>query len=148
MSRIDLSRNRYWAAAVVMAAAVFLIIGSFSLSSWIAKPGQAAQLDPRKAVEQAWQRARQLGSYRFTTNLEASTTPAGQPVPENSARYERLYLEGQVDLPAQKMELSIWEKGGKAFNTRQAIQMRVEGEKTYGRVGSGEWQEMEESTDA
>ena len=57
-------------------------------------------------------------------------------------------MEGQVDLPAQKLEMTLWEKGGQALKTRQGIQMRVEGDKIYGRLETGEWQEMQGSTDA
>ncbi len=141
-------RYRYWAAAVLLAAAGILIIGSFLWLPALTGIGQAGSLTSRQVVEQAWQRARELGSYHFSTNLEAAITATGQPVPENSARYERLYIEGQVDLPAQKMELTMWEKGGLAFNTRQGIQIKLEGGKTYGRVGSSDWQEMEDATDA
>jgi len=50
---------------------------------------------PAEAVQQAWQRARDLGAYRFTTDLAATAYPAppGQRWPDG--REERLHLEGQ-----------------------------------------------------
>ena len=146
MAEINPSRKAYLAAAVLLAAVLFFISGAF-IASFIFRSGSAAPLTPEKIVERAWQRARELGSYKFTTSLEAAITPEGQPVHTNSARHERLYMEGQVDLPRRKLDMTLWEKGGIAFNTRQAIQMRVEDGKTYGRVGSGEWQEMEGASD-
>ncbi len=141
------SGKQHFVAAAILAAAFLFLICGISGFHWITKYHHTADTTPRQVVEQAWQRARDLGSYRFTSDLEAATSPVGKPVPQNSARYERLYLEGSVDLPAQKMELTMWEKGGIMFNTRQGIQVRIEEGKAFGRFASGEWQEMEVSTD-
>ena len=61
-----------------MLAAAVRIASIFFWPAWIAHGGQAAQINPRQVVEQAWQRARELGRYRFTTDLEASNYP-GRP---------------------------------------------------------------------
>jgi hypothetical protein len=139
MNRFRHSGNRIWAAAVLLAAAVLFAIGVYLLPWFTRGEGDVSHI-PGQAVERAWQRARELGIYHFTTDLETTISSTGRPVPENSARHERLYLEGQVNLPAQKIELTMWERGGIAFNTRQGIQVRIQEGKAYGRVGSGEWQ--------
>lgn len=132
---------------LLLAAIAALLLVAVATVSLTCQAG-AQSPTPAEVVRQAWQRARDLGSYRFVTDLEATISLAGQPAPTNGSRYERLYIEGQVDLPAQKLEMTLRDEGGRVLQTQQGIELRVEGNRTYGRVGSGAWQELEGATDA
>ena len=102
--------HRVWPLAA-LAALLLVALAAAPLASLASSEPPT----PAEAVQQAWERARDLGAYRFTTDLEATISPAGQPAPTSGARYERLYIEGRVDLPAQKLEMTLWEKGGRMF---------------------------------
>ena len=133
-------------SALLLAVAALFLVAFFRMNDY--NVGNAASPAPAEVVEEAWQRAREAGSYRFVTDIETTVSAPGQPPPTRGARYERLYIEGQVDLPAEKLEMTLWEKSGQMLKTRQGIQIRLEGDQMYGRVGSGVWQEMQGSTDA
>jgi len=50
MNKHHLSNHRYWAAALVLAAAVLLIASIFFWAAWIALGAQAAQINPWQVV--------------------------------------------------------------------------------------------------
>ncbi|MFN2184456.1 MAG: LamG-like jellyroll fold domain-containing protein [Anaerolineae bacterium] len=107
--------------------------------------GRQASQSPAKAVQQAWQRARDAGIYRFTTDLTAIAYPAptlantGQP-----GRKDELYMEGSVDLPAGTLLLSLWQGAGSVLNPGDGIEVRIEGNRAYGRQTGGQWQEIDD----
>jgi subtilisin-like proprotein convertase family protein len=111
---------------------VFLVFASLSLPSWAETPA-----DPEQIVQRAWQRAQASGTYRFQTRIVQTTYPA--PALANvgrSGRQESVQIEGQADLPARALWMSLQQENG-------TVEMRVEGDRAQGRVSGGEWVEVD-----
>jgi subtilisin-like proprotein convertase family protein len=128
-----------------------LVLSIVLLSMGSALFPQISQADapsPEQIVQRAWQHASALGVYRFATEVTQTTFPA--PALSNvgrSSQQDTLYLEGQVDLPAHVMQISLWQ-GGSAADSTSAIEVRLEGEQGYGRAPGGSWQEIDSFADA
>jgi hypothetical protein len=125
-----------------LAAAAVLLLAALAAAP-LASRADSAPLTPAEAVQQAWQRARDAGTYRFSTDLTAIAYPAptlanvGRP-----AREERLHMEGRVDLPARTVLLSLWQGAGSLLNARDSVEVRIEGDRAYGRQAGGRWEEI------
>lgn len=117
-----------------------------ALLGWMAHPSMtnAATVDP---VTAAWERARAAGSYHFTSDVTQMTLPLATLTNVGRAsRTEKLYLEGQNDLKAEKMELTLWSDEGGVLNAASGLSIRSEGGKNFARRGEGEWQEIDDFT--
>jgi hypothetical protein len=101
--------------------------------------------DPAEAVRRAWQRARDAGVYGFATDLVQTTYPALSLA--NAGRgpqQDAMRLEGQIDMPARTMHMSMRE-GGAAVSSRNGGEARIEGDRAYIRPLGGadsDWQEV------
>jgi hypothetical protein len=85
-------------------------------------------------VDAAWQRAQESGVYQFTTTVVETTHPA--PTVANvgrSSREERLYLEGETNLPESALRLTLWRNGGNVMKLRDGVELRIEADRAYGR---------------
>lgn len=128
-------------AATLVSVAVTLAI----LSCGPAAPLALAAPGPEQAVQAAWQLAQQAGRYQFTTEFAQTTYPA--PALANvgrGSRTDRLRLEGQVDLPARSLHMTLWQ--GDVSN--DGMEVRLEGGEGYGRMPGGTWQKIEDFSDA
>ncbi|MBN1878452.1 MAG: hypothetical protein JXA33_29815, partial [Anaerolineae bacterium] len=122
---------------IIVGILLILIAGGVSA----AKASDAP--DPMQAVQDAWARAAQSGVYHFRTEIVQTTYPA--PTLANvgrSSRTDNVFIEGQTDTRTRQFLMTLWDGGGNALNGQDAIEIRMDGEKTYGRVSGGEWQEM------
>ena len=93
---------------------------------------------PEQMVQRAWQRAQELGIYHFASEIVQTTYPA--PAIANfgrTSRQEMLHLEGDMDLPAHAIGMSLW-KDGNVLNPRDGLEVRI----------GGTWQEMDDFSDA
>ncbi|MBP7688116.1 MAG: hypothetical protein KA765_09415, partial [Thermoflexales bacterium] len=109
----------------------------------------AANVEAAQQIQQAWQLAQRSGTYRFATDIVQTTYPA--PALANvgrSPREDTLHVEGEIDQPARAMTLSLWNNGGSVANADEAIQVRVDGDKSYGRTGTGDWQPIDDVSSA
>ena len=113
---------------------------------------RAARTDP---VSAAWDAARAAGSYHFTSDVTQVTLPTASIANVGrSSRTEKLYLAGQNDLAAERMELTLWSEGGSTLDAASGISIRSEQGKTFARRGgrsasSAEpWQEIDDFTGA
>jgi len=87
--------------AVLAAQAGATALGNDSVSL-----AAATHLSAEHQVRTAWQKAQQIGIYHYNTTLVQTTWP--QPKLENvglSSRQERIYLEGQANLPEEQLSL-------------------------------------------
>ncbi|MCX6032062.1 MAG: hypothetical protein NT169_22545, partial [Chloroflexi bacterium] len=133
----------------LLASAIALtLFGLFLIPFALASAPQVADAptpsSPEQAVQTAWQRAQQAGAYRFTTRVVQTTHPA--PAIANvgtGSRVETVYLEGDADLPAETLLLHLWQDGGRITDASSGVEVRIEGDRAYGRAASGEWQEMD-----
>ncbi|MCB0115988.1 MAG: hypothetical protein KDD84_17930, partial [Caldilineaceae bacterium] len=102
--------------------------------------------EAEQIVQRAWLLAQQAGAYDFYTEIEQTTyhapalTNVGRP-----ALVESLYLEGSTDTRSESLELAIWQ-GSSVLHRDQAYEVRVDGDKSYGRAGGGEWAEIDDMT--
>ncbi|MGD8464673.1 MAG: hypothetical protein PVI09_12480, partial [Anaerolineae bacterium] len=102
-----------------------------------AQTGPAAA---RRAVREAWEKARDAGTYAFATHLAQTTFPALALVnagrgPERS----ELLLQGEIDQPARTMAFRMGQPGSEG-----SAEGRIEGDRAYLRQSGGEWREVED----
>ncbi|MGD8855030.1 MAG: LamG domain-containing protein, partial [Chloroflexota bacterium] len=121
-------------------AAVFLIALA---AAPLAALADSQPPTPAEAVQRAWQHARDLGAYDFTTDISAVVYPPatlasiGRP-----GGKDQLHLEGSVDLPARTMALNLWQGAGSVLNPADGVEVRIEGDQAYGRASGGSWEEI------
>ena len=111
-------------------------------------PSVSASSSPEHEVQAAWQRAQEAGVYHFASDIVQTTYPA--PTIANfgrTSRQETLHLEGDMDLPAHAIGMSLW-KDGNVLNHRDGLEVRIEGDRAWGRQIGGTWQEMDDFSDA
>ncbi len=87
-------------------------------------------------------------SGHFTSDVTQKTIPVASIANVGrTSRTEQLRLEGQHDLHAQKLALTLWSQGGSVLNAASGISIRTEGGKTFTRRGNEAWQEADNMTD-
>ncbi|MCP4167230.1 MAG: hypothetical protein GY759_15275 [Chloroflexi bacterium] len=98
-------------------------------------------------LQAIWERVRQAGAYNFSTELEQTLTPestavnAGREVKET-----RLLMEGQADMAAETMHMTLWSGSGSVLAPETGVQFKVEDGRSYTRQGGGHWEETEDFT--
>ncbi|MBN1890631.1 MAG: Ig-like domain-containing protein [Thermoflexales bacterium] len=55
-----------------------------------------------------------------------------------------MYIEGQTDRRADTLHMVLWSGDGRAGSRDGAVEIRVAGGKTQGRVGQADWQDMDD----
>ncbi len=99
---------------------------------------------PEKIIQEAWQRAADLGAYRFATEMTQVTYPA--PALANVGRsptQQTVHLEGSVDLPKHALNMQLWQ-GGSVLQPADAMEIKVEGDRAWGRQAGSGWQETQD----
>ncbi len=143
MKRVSLSPLYRVVLSLALLAAILLGVGT----RWTGFAGAA--LSPEGEVREAWRRAQDIGQYHFTSELVQTTHPGPALVNVGrSSETQRLYMEGETDLPADQLQLALWQNEGSAVNQHNGIEIRIDGTETFGRVAGGEWQEMPEFANA
>ncbi|MCB9434659.1 MAG: hypothetical protein H6668_22070 [Ardenticatenaceae bacterium] len=129
---------------------VFTLIVTFLIALVGQRFVVAAETDlPESAaqtIQQAWQATKDSGVYDFRASYEQTRHFA--PSLKNAGKEpvaDQLFIEGQVNEPAETLEMTLWRSGGP--ESGNALAMRVEGTTAYGRVGAGEWQEVDNFSD-
>jgi subtilisin-like proprotein convertase family protein len=110
-------------------------------------PTTARPEDGAAAVDAAWRRANDIGSYHYTTEIEQTTWPL--PKLENvglGSTTERFYIEGQIDAVAESMTMKVWSGGGSALTGDNGFEIRIADGKAMGRVGKDGWREVDDFT--
>ena len=109
-----------------------ILLVTLTLSLWIVltvRPSQAnaparwpTTPNPMMKVQAAWQRATELGVYDFATEMVQTTHPA--PLVSNAGRasdQSQVYMEGQANVPAQELSLTLWQEGGSALDAYDGV---------------------------
>jgi len=136
-----MTRSSQHHSSIFVFAAAALLLGAVAAPRF-AYAGDG--LPPARALQQAWRRAAQAGTYHFSTEVVQTTFPA--PAVVNVGRSpseETVYLEGQVDLSARTLDMGLWQGGGGVADPRSGIELRIEGDRAFGRPVGGTWQEVE-----
>ena len=105
-----------------------------------------ANMTPQEVIENAWKLAQQSGTYSFRSAIEQTTYPA--PTITNAGRdpkQDTLAMEGDIDQPAETLEMTVWPD--QSFNPETGIAIRVADNKTFQRTGQGEWEEIDNISD-
>jgi subtilisin-like proprotein convertase family protein len=133
-------RNRYSRfGRSLMMVGLLLALAAAGLSGVKA----AEDPSPMQAVQRAWRRAVQAGAYNFRTEVVQTTYPA--PVLSNvgrNSRSESIYMEGQTDVGQRQFLMTLWNEGGSALDFRDGVEIRLDGDKTYGRTSGADWREL------
>lgn len=95
-------------------------------------------------MQRAWRAAQESGAYSFSTEIEqiAHPGPALANVGRSSKR-EFLYLDGETNLSDKKLNMRLW-TGQAGQGPENAFQIRIEGDRAYGRCASCAWTELED----
>lgn len=128
---------------IAVILSVSLVALSAAVNTYSAPP------TPEELVQAAWRRAQQSGVYHYNTEIVQTTYPA--PMLANvgrSAREDRLYLEGQTNLPQREMLLTLWRDGGNVATGRDGVEVRIKGDEAYGRTSGADWQKIPDFTGA
>ena len=127
-----------------LAAAVLLLVAALTPQGSHARP-----LSPHEQVQSAWQRTQEIGKYNFATEIMQTTYPAPALVNVGrSSRKDTLYLEGQANLPERSLTMAMWNGGGSTLNRNDGVELRIEDDHGYSRVSGGEWQEVDDLSNA
>ncbi len=130
---------------------LFLFIGIIlSLILVFNTSSQAAPApSPAQELQNAWRRAQEAGAYHFATEIVQTTYPAPALVNVGrSSRQDTLHIEGQTNVPDRTLVMTLWKGGGSVLTRRDGVEVRVEGDRAYGRPIGGTWQEIDDFTDA
>lgn len=125
---------------LVLVILVFFSIEISASTSNARPPSQTEQtspvanISPEKIVQRAWLLAQQSGAYGFNTEIVQTIHPA--PSLANvgsSSRVEQVYLQGQVNLPQETLQMALYQNGGSLLNPADGVEIRVEAERAFGR---------------
>jgi hypothetical protein len=101
----------------------------------------------RDPLDAAWRQAQESGVYHFATTVIETTHPAPTLANVGSgSRKQQIYLEGETDLPERTLQMMLWQNGGSIVQSKDGVEVRIEGDQAYGRQIGGDWQEID--TDA
>jgi subtilisin-like proprotein convertase family protein len=129
---------------VVFVATLLLVVAAL-----IPLGSHARPLSAHEEVQVAWQRAQQAGVYRFATEIVQTTFPAPKLVNVGrSSRQDTLHIEGQTNLPDRSLLMSMWQGGGNVLDVRDGVEVRVQGDRAYGRQIGGTWEEIPDFSNA
>ena len=105
----------------------------------------ASEISAEKFIQQAWQRASDLGAYQFDTSIEQTTYPA--PAIANvgrSSQTQNYFLQGAVDREAESLSLMLWQNEGNLASGQNGFEMHIQDGRAYGRSIGGTWQEIDD----
>jgi hypothetical protein len=131
----SLSRHHWWRLVVVLALLALLAFVGQPLFS---NQDVGAASNP---VVNAWEKARAAGSYKFESDITQITIPTAKLTNVGrTSRSEQLYLSGQSDLRAKRLELELWTERGSLLQAQSGAAIKVENGKSYLRDNAtGAW---------
>lgn len=107
----------------------------------LAAPALQAESQP-DAITAAFDRAREAGSYVFTSDVEAVTAPvASSQTAGVSSHTDYLHLEGTADLDRSESEFLMWTGPAGPYTDETSLGFRMADGTTYQRRGAGSWAE-------
>ena len=115
--------KRFRSRLTVILGALSMLVFFLGLPSTLIFSAPSAE----GVVNQAWQRAEEVGIYDYQTNIVQTTWPTERL--ENvglSSSQERVYLEGHTNRHQDLMEMKLWAEGGSVSNGQGALEIKVE----------------------
>jgi hypothetical protein len=110
---------------------------------------QRSDVAAEDLIRQAWERAKESGSYGFDADITqikrplASVTNVGK-----TTKRDNFYLEGTTNLAAQSLEMTLWSQSGTVQDKNSGAQIRIEGDTAYARQGNQPWEQINNFTGA
>ena len=102
-----------------------LLAGLLALGVWIA-PHAASAMQP-DPVTAAWEKARALGSYHFSSNVTQMTIPVASVTNVGrQSRTDQLRLEGETNLREKRLEMQLWSEGGSILQSANEIAINMD----------------------
>lgn len=115
-----MKRSRRIALLVLTIAAVSLFIVNQPLSIFSAPSAQGQ-------VNEAWQRAKDLGVYHYNTTVVQTTWPTENLANAGrSSAQQRFYIEGETDRAADMMRMKLWSEGGGVQQGQGALEIKID----------------------
>ncbi|MCK5070942.1 MAG: hypothetical protein KAR01_10385, partial [Desulfocapsa sp.] len=141
-----MKHSRYIKLLILSIAAVLLFLASQPTSP------VAAVISPpsaEKEINDAWHKAQNIGVYHYnTTILQTSWPTENLANAGRSSTQQRFYLEGETSRPDDMMRMKLWSGDGNVQQGQGAIEIKIQGEQSYGRVSdTQEWEEIDNITD-
>ncbi|MEA3342286.1 MAG: hypothetical protein U9R15_20155, partial [Chloroflexota bacterium] len=101
----------------------------------------------QNTIAAVWNRARESGVYHFSADVRQTTAPLSTVRNVGRASKEQaIHLEGETNLPDRQLHLTLWSQGGSVLNAASGVEIKVEGERAYGRRGAQDWEEINNFT--
>ncbi|MEM9775588.1 MAG: hypothetical protein AAF902_13485, partial [Chloroflexota bacterium] len=136
--------TRLWLFPVVVLTLIVSTPRMWSkLQPMLNRSAEPAQLSPEEVLFEAWQAAIASGTYEYDTTVEHTQYPA--PKLTNSGRQpstDYLAIVGQIDQEQDLLEMTLWQDSGR--HPDRGVSIKVENGMTLGRVGGGEWEQMDD----
>ncbi len=130
-----------------MTKTLIILVSLFVLALFAYPAFTRASHSDLETVKAAWKHARAAGSYRFTTTIAQTTQPLPSVANIGRASYtDRLYIEGETNLPERAMSMRLWSQGGSVLAAATGAELRVKGDQAFFRAGDGEWEPIENFT--
>ncbi|TDT18452.1 concanavalin A-like lectin/glucanase superfamily protein [Ilumatobacter fluminis] len=102
---------------------------------------RADSQSPPDGVAAAFERARDSGSYAFTSDVEAVTAPVPSALTAGTSSHtDYLHLEGTTDLDRSESEFALWANSSGAYPDDASVGFRLTDGATYQRTGTGSWE--------
>ncbi|MFZ0548351.1 MAG: hypothetical protein WAM60_23085, partial [Candidatus Promineifilaceae bacterium] len=89
-------------------------------------------------LQKVWEKVRESGAYHFSADLNQAVGSQS----ENEGA--RVHLEGEADLTADSLELTLWKGGGSVLLPETGTQIKVADGVAYARQGTGEWEPIDD----
>ncbi len=126
---------------------VFILIGVFTIGF---VRYARAQSDPASVLHNAWASTERAGQYGFESRLTQTTIPANRmSAAGRTASTETLFIEGISDRRDRSLHLTLWDDPTTVHETRQAMEIKIEGTEAMGRMSTAEdFQPIDNLSDA
>ncbi|MCP4210777.1 MAG: hypothetical protein GY764_04790 [Halieaceae bacterium] len=123
------------------------VAGLLLLLVFLARPTQARQ--DQDALEQIRKQVQEAGSYSFKADLVQLTIrlATARNVGRSSRRSE-MRVEGETNLREATLDMQIWSQGDSILDNVSGMEIRVAEGRTLARQTGGDWQEINNFSDA
>ena len=107
----------------------------------LALPGMAQATD-HEGLKVVWDAVRRSGTYRFTADVRQRMLPVPSVTTVGrQSREDALYMEGDTDLQARRLHLTVWSQGGSVLDPNSGAEMVIEADRARARRGTQPWEE-------
>ncbi len=108
---------------------------------------QATESTPAQELIEAWHNVQDSGAYSFDARIKNSLGPQASLMNAGrESKITQMHMAGAVNVPAESMQLELRTNGGSVLAPETGLEIKVEGDHVYRRIGAGAWEEIENFT--